>query len=91
MTMDLDSINQPVGQNMKLEQVDNVARALLSLTRHVCVLTDRLAVLETVLSNQGMDMQALIDTYQPDQAFKERVSAQTSSIIADIVSDLHGD
>lgn len=88
--MDLDSINRPINQHFKPKQVDNVARALLSLTRHVCVLTDRLAVLEKVLGDKGIEVHELIDTYQPDDAFKENVGARTSSIINDIVADLQG-
>ncbi|MEM7702399.1 MAG: hypothetical protein AAF251_10720 [Pseudomonadota bacterium] len=88
--MDLQQINRPSGQHLKPNQVDDMGNALLSLTRHVCVLTDRLAVLERVLDDNGIEVSDLCDTYVPDDALKDRISALTSSIIEDVVSDLRG-
>lgn len=91
MSLDLDTINQPPGQHLKPEQVDNVARALISLTRDVCVLTDRLAILEQVLGDKGIDVAELVDTYEPSGAVQKDIAERTQTIINDVVCALRGE
>lgn len=90
MNSDPKRFNNPAGSQLQRQQTDDVARALLSLTREVCILTDRLAVLETVLTSNGLDVSEAVDTYQPDEALKRKISARTSKIIEDVVASLGG-
>jgi hypothetical protein len=80
--------NLPDAELLKPRHVDNVARALLSLTREVCVLTDRLLVLERVLEEQGLDVAAHIDRHQPDEALQRRIDAMTGQIVRSVVAAL---
>ena len=48
-------------------QVDNVARAVLALTRELWVVTDRLAIIETLLERDGVLSTAQIEAFEPDE------------------------
>lgn len=91
MSIDPRSFNLPDTQNLGVEQIDNVGRAVITLAREVCVLTDRLAVLESVLADKGVDVADAIDGHQPDEALQERIDRLTGKIIADLVAALKGD
>lgn len=90
MSEDPKSYNHPDGEQLRPTQIDDVARALLSLTREVCVLTDRLAVLEAVLDQHGIDVSQAVDTHQPDDTLQQKITERTTTIIEDIVSALSG-
>jgi len=88
MSSDPKDFNFPKGDQLRPEQVDNLGRALLSLTREVCVLTDRQMVLEQVLADQGIDIREAVDSYQPDEAMQARLDSATQSIIQNIVGEI---
>lgn len=56
-------------------QLDDVAAALLALTREVWVLSDRLYVLERVLDRRGLDVREAVDRFQPDE--REQAELET--------------
>lgn len=91
MDLDLDAINRPDRDHLTPGQIDNVARALLSLTRDVCVLTDRLAVLEYVLEEKGVDVAEAVDTFQPSDDQRAQIKAKTQPIIEAVVAALQGE
>jgi len=82
--------NTPDGQIMDARHVDNLARAVLTLTREVAVLTDRVMVLETLLEEQGVVTSEAIDTYQPDAAFQKRADAAIAAVSGGVVAALQG-
>jgi len=82
--------NTPENRILGPEHVDNLARAVLSLTREVAVLTDRVMVIETLLEREGVVSVEAIDTFQPDQAFQKRVDAAMATITAGVVAALQG-
>ena len=84
------SFNFPEGELLRPEQIDNLGRAVISLAREICVLTDRQLILEQVLADKGIDIADAVDTYQPDEELQKRIDAQTSLIIQTIVGDLTG-
>lgn len=84
------SFNFPKGELLRPGQVDNLGRALISLTREICVLTDRQMVLEKILADKGIDVADAIDNYQPDEAMQSKLDARTGAIIKTIVGDLTG-
>ena len=61
---------------------------MISLTREICVLTDRMAVTEAVLAARGIDIAEAVDTHQPDAALQQRIDAQVNRIIGDMLSTL---
>lgn len=72
--------DRPPGRILGSDQVDDLARGVLALTREVWVLTDRLCVLEQVLESQGIPT-AQIDTFQPDQALQDKLAARRKDMI----------
>ena len=88
MTEDPRSYNTPELQALIPEQIDNLGRAVISLTREICVLTDRLAVTEAVLAARGMEIAEAVETYQPDAALQGRIDTQVNRIIAEILGTL---
>lgn len=88
MTDDPRSYNTPELKALLPEQIDNLGRAIISLTREICVLTDRMAVTEAVLAARGIDIADAVDTHQPDAALQARIDAQVKQIIGDILSTL---
>lgn len=88
MTVDPRSYNAPDLKALLPEQLDNLGRAVISLTREICVLTDRMAVTEAVLARHGIDIADEVDTHQPDAALQARIDAQSRRIINDILETL---
>ena len=88
MTDDPRSYNTPALKALLPEQIDNLGRAILGLTREICVLTDRMAVIEAVLDARGIDVAEAVDTHQPSPALQARIDAQVNRIIAGILGTL---
>lgn len=91
MNADPKSYNTPVIEALRPEQIDNLGRALLSLTREICVLTDRLAVIEAVLAEKGIDIAEAVDTHRPSSELQARIDTQTERIIGEILEALSAD
>lgn len=90
MSSDPKDYNFPKGDLLRPEQIDNLGRALISLTREVCVLTDRQMVLEQVLAEKGIDVADAVDSYQPDDATQKRLDGATRTIIDSIIGEISG-
>jgi hypothetical protein len=88
MSEDPRSYNTPDLKALLPEQIDNLGRAIISLTREICVLTDRVAVTEAVLAARGIDIAEAVETHQPDAALQARIDAQANRIIADVLGAL---
>lgn len=91
MSSDPKDYNFPKGELLRPEQIDNLGRALISLTREVCVLTDRQMVLEQVLAEKGINVADAVDSYQPDDATQKRLDCATRTIIDSIIGEISGD
>jgi len=89
MIEDPRSYNTPALKALLPEQIDNLGRAVISLTREICVLTDRLAVTEAVLAARGLDIADAVDTHQPDAALQGRIDQQVNRIITEILGTLY--
>ena len=88
MTEDPRSFNTPELKALLPEQIDNLGRAVISLTREICVLTDRMAVTEAVLAARGIDIAEAVDRHQPDAGLQKRIDAQVNRIIGDVIGTL---
>lgn len=84
------SFNFPKGNLLRPEQTDNLGRALISLTREICVLTDRQMVLERILADRGIDVSDAVEDYQPDEVMQSQLDERTGAIIKTIIGDLTG-
>lgn len=90
MSKDPTAYNSPASLQLGPDQLDDVARALLSLTREVCVLVDRVAILERVLDDQGLSVVETVGSYQPDEALEAEIKQKTQRIIDDVLASLSG-
>jgi hypothetical protein len=71
----------PERQIFKPEQIDDVAEALIALTRELWVVTDRVAVLEKVLGECGVEVKARIDAFEPDAAFEAELARKRDRLL----------
>jgi hypothetical protein len=92
-------MNAPVSQSKKPiteierrifapEQIDDVAEALLSLTREVWVLTDRLYVLERVIEANGIPVVEAVNKYQPSEEQAAELEAMRKRLIGELLRTL---
>jgi len=88
--VDPKSFNLPDAQYLKPDHVDSVARALLSLTRELCVLNDRVLVLEEVLAEKGIEVSKAVDNYRPGEDFQKKTDVVTGRIIRNVIASLRG-
>lgn len=70
------------------DQVDNVAEAVLALTRELWVLTDRLAVVEAVLERGGRLEAGEVERFTPDAALEADLAARRQKLLAVIEAAL---
>lgn len=90
MSADPASFNLPDIACLSPDRIDNVARAVLSLTRELVVLTDRVLVLEQVLESRGIPVADAVERHQPDAALQARIDTAAAAIIDSVVAALRG-
>jgi len=83
------SDHTPQRELLAPHQIDDVARALIALTREVWVLADRQAMLETLLTEHGIDS-SRIDSMQPDAALEAELSAKRDRLLSSVLDALGG-
>lgn len=91
MTPDTASINRPARETLADWQVGDLGLALLTLTRELWVVKDRMRILEAVLEDHGIDAHQAIERYQPDEALSTQLAQDGEALAARIVSALSGD
>ncbi len=89
-SIDPKSFNTPVTEILKAGNIDNVARAVLTLTREVAILNDRVMVLEEILEQNGIAASETIDTYQPTEEFQARADKSMQAITRAVLAALQG-
>jgi hypothetical protein len=83
------SYNKPDRRTLHEADVGQVAAAVIALTREIWVLTDRLAVLEALLTKNGIDVSE-IETFQPDAEMQKMLDAKGKQLVASVVNVLAG-
>ena len=79
------SFNAPDRPSLTADDVPALGEAMLNLTRELWVLTDRVMVLEAVLAQQGVEVSAAIEAFEPDEAFQERAKARGTALVAAVL------
>lgn len=77
----------PARQFLGPDQIDNLGKALLVLTRELWVVKDRVAIMEKVMEKHGIPASEIND-YQPDEAFEAELKAQRQHLIDTVLSAL---
>ncbi len=90
MSVDPKSFNMPDADALGPEQIDDLGRAVLTLTKELCVLIDRQVIVEKLLEDAGIATAEQIDTYQPDDALQKVIDARTSEVVRAVIGELSG-
>lgn len=91
VTDDPTSYNFPQVSALGPDKIDNLGRALLSLARELCVLTDRQVVLEKMLEDAGVIARDKIENYKPDDAVQARIDKRMAAIVQSVLGEFVGD
>jgi len=89
-TTDPKSFNHPDRANLVGDDVASVGQAVLSLTKELWVMRDRLAVLEAVLAEKGIDVSDNIERYQPNDEMQKQLDEQSKTLVETILAALNG-
>jgi hypothetical protein len=81
----------PPRQILPPERIDDVAQAVIAVTRELWVAVDRMTILEKVLSTNGIDISAAIDAYQPDDAVQAELEAKRARVLLSVLRALKAD
>lgn len=87
---DKAAVNHPERETLQVEQIGDVGQAILTLTRELWVVKDRLRILEVVLEAKGIDVTEAIDSFQPDEALASELAREGQALAARIVECLSG-
>ncbi len=75
--------------NLRPEDIDKLGQALLTLTKELWVVKDRLRVLEAALTEAGAIAPDTIETYQPDEALTELLGQERAQLIRNVLGVLN--
>lgn len=89
-SIDPKKINQPNRPTLNNSDTGKLGQALLTLTKELWVLRDRVTVLEAVLEKKGIDVSNEIDSFQPDKAMQEKLDEQAKALMAAVFEALDG-
>jgi len=87
---DPTEFNRPTQTILSGTDVDGVGRAVMTLCHELWVVKDRMAVLEAVLADNGIDAEAAIEAYQPDPDLQDKLNLDGRALVERIVSALNG-
>ena len=82
------SFNHPEREILNASDIDGLGQAIITLTKEIWVLTDRLHVMESVLAQKGLDISEDIKSFQPDEEMSAKLSAENSALIERVLSAL---
>ena len=84
------AFNRPERDILKDADLDGIGQAVVTLTKEIWVLTDRLHVMEAVLAENGIDISEQIKTYQPDETLQQKLKTESEALIDRVLSALAG-
>ena len=85
------SFNSPERVTLTDADVASLGQAVLTLTRELWVITDRMHVMEAVLAKHGLDISDEISNHKPDSALTEQLQRNGTALIERVLSSLSKD
>lgn len=82
------AFNRPDRPTLGGADVAGLGQAVITLTHEVWVLTDRLAALEAILEEAGIDVAGRIDSFTPDAALQEKLDERGRALVARVTAAL---
>jgi hypothetical protein len=75
-------------RNLQPEDIDRLGQALLTLTRELWVVKDRVRVLEAALAQAGVLGSDAVNQLQPDAALQAELAAERARLIDTVLAAL---
>ena len=91
MMIDPVSYNRPERPTLGDDQVGDVGQAVLTLTRELWIVIDRMRILEAVLAKHGIDAHEEVNAFQPDLRLEAELAEEGKRLAANVVAALSGD
>ena len=85
------SFNNPDRVTLTQADVASLGQAVLTLTRELWVITDRMHVMEAVLAKHGLDISDEISQHTPDSVLSEKLQRDGTALIERVLSSLAKD
>lgn len=76
------------GNNLRAEDIDKLGQALLTLTRELWVVKDRVRVLEAALVDAGSLTPDAVDRLQPEPGLAQTLEAERGQLINAVLAAL---
>jgi len=80
--------NTPDRETLSDLDVGSLGLAVLTLTREIWVLTDRMRVMEAVLAENNLDIREDIKRYQPDENMTKELRKESAALSERILKAL---
>ena len=84
------SYNRPDRPILEDADINGLGQAIITLTKEIWVLTDRLHVMEAVMAENGVDIVEQVKTYQPDEAMQAKLKAENEALIDRVLRAIAG-
>ena len=84
------SFNTPGRATLNNSDVGDVGMAVLSLAKELWLMRDRMAILEAVLAQKGIDVSQEIENFQPDPSMQAELDQQANAMITQLLATLKG-
>ena len=85
------SFNTPDRQTLTNADVASLGQAILTLTKELWVVTDRMHIMEAVLAKHGLDISDEITQHKPDSILSEKLQQNGTALIERVLSSLSKD
>ena len=82
--------NRPNRPILEDADMNGLGQAIITLTKEIWVLTDRLHVMEAVMAENGVDIVDQLRAYQPDEALQTKLNAENEALIDRVLSAIAG-
>lgn len=90
MSLPIDPIdfNLPDRETLADSDVGSLGLAILTLTREIWVLTDRMHIMEAVLAKHNLDVREEIKRFQPDENMTSELRQESAALTERILNAL---
>ena len=82
--------NRPNRPILEDTDMNGLGQAIITLTKEIWVLTDRLHIMEAVMAENGVDIVEQVKTYQPDEAMQAKLKLENEALIDRVLSAIAG-
>jgi hypothetical protein len=76
--------------NLRNEDTDRLAKALLTLAKELWIVKDRQRVLEAALAEAGIPVAGALDKYQPGPELQQQLDDDRHALIEQLLKALEG-